>query len=222
MLRFARQFVFWFCDCCVLQGNSSFNLWLLHFYRAIHLLICNCWISHGNSSFDLRLLCFARQFVFLFCICCVSQGNSSSDLRLLHFTGQFVFWWHDHCELLDDQCICFAIAACCWAIIFRWHDRCVSLDDQYIFWERNPRITSFFGREISRSCIHGLLPEGDLYSVMKYKKRMIENRKSRKNKKTLTSCIFLGVQHFMKKTNLSHPCLLGDKFLLVCGFSWFL
>lgn len=150
LLCFARQFVFWFatatfCDYYVLQGNSSFDFAITMFRRTIRLLM----------AWSLRV---------------VGRSNASFLFAIATFRKAIVFWWHDRCVLLKFQCICFVIAACCWKILFRWHDRYVSLDDEFIFWERNPRITSFFEWEISGSCIQNLLPKGDLYSVMKYKK----------------------------------------------------
>ena len=91
LLRVAGQFIFWFV--------------IAMFCKAIHPLICNCCISQGNSSFEFWLLHFAKQFVFWFCNCYVSQGNSSFDLQLLHFA---ITMFRRAIHLLILRLLCFA------------------------------------------------------------------------------------------------------------------
>ena len=61
--------------------------------RAIRLLICDCCISQGNSSFDLRLLHFTGQFIFWIAIAAFLRAICVLILWLLRFTRQFFFWF---------------------------------------------------------------------------------------------------------------------------------
>ena len=134
-LRVTGKFVFWWHDHCVSQDDQC------HFF---FFFFCDCWVSQGNSSFDLWLLCFAKQFIFWFAIAafrkaillldsdyCISQNSLSFGfaiamfrkairllicnryiLRLLCFAGQFIFWFCNYYVSQDNSSFNGMIVAC--------------------------------------------------------------------------------------------------------------
>ena len=109
--------IFFFCDCCVSQGNSSFDLWLLcfakqfifwfaiaAFRKAIRLLNSDYCISQNSLSFGFAIAMFRKAIRLLIC--------NRYILRLLCFAGQFIFWFCNYYVSQDNSSFNGMIVAC--------------------------------------------------------------------------------------------------------------